>query len=106
MEGGGSVGDGPLERDGDVAGGGERTEEERGLDAVVVGDGDERGGVELVFDLGAFEIEGAAGGEGRGPVAEGVVGGDAGAGVAEALEEAHDGLNGLPVGGELGDEVE
>ncbi len=106
VEGGSSVGDGPLERDGDVAGGGERTEEERGLDAVVVGDGDEGGGLELVFDLVAFEVEGEARGEGRGPVAEGVVGVDAGSAMAEPFQETHDGLNGLPVGGELGDEVE
>ena len=74
-----AVGDGPLDGDGDVAGGGDGAEEERGLDGVVVGDGDEARQLELVFDLGALEIEGEARGEGRGPVAAGVVGVDAGA---------------------------
>ena len=101
-----AYGDGPLDGDGDVAGGGDGAEEQRGLDGVVVGDGDEAGELEEVLDLGALEVEGEARGEGRGPVAAGVVGADAGVVEGTGFEPAHDGLEGAPVGGELGDEVE
>ncbi len=94
VEGGVGVGDGPLDGDGDVAGGGDGAEEQRGLDGVVVGEGDEAGELEVVFDLGALEVEGEARGEGWGPVAAGVVGADAGVVEGTGFEPAHDGLEG------------
>ena len=63
-----AVGHGPLDGDGNVAGGGDGAQQHGRVDVVVVGEGDQRLQAELLFDLAAFEIEGQPGGQRRRPV--------------------------------------
>jgi hypothetical protein len=62
------IGHSPLNGDRDLDGGRIRAQEQRSPDVVVIGEGDEGGELEMIFDLAAFEIEGELRRERRSPV--------------------------------------
>ena len=88
---------GPLDADGNVAGGGDGAQQHGGVDVVMVAEGDERGEVELL-NLAAFEVEGELGGERRSPVATFPVDGDAVEVPGAIFEASHEGANSLVLG--------
>jgi hypothetical protein len=65
--------DRPFGRDGSVGVGTQEMEVEPGGNGIVVGEGNERGELEEVLDLAAFEGFGVGGRQGRGPPGTGVV---------------------------------
>lgn len=63
-----AIGYRPLDRDGDMGGLRGRAQKERRFDVVVVCDGNESGELQSVFNLAAFEIEGAVRRKRRRPI--------------------------------------
>src|ERR1700733_5303960 len=52
------IGYGPLDRNRDGAAAGNRAQQKRRLDVVVIGDRDQSGELQAIFNLAAFEIKG------------------------------------------------